>query len=124
MLTCCASRSSKAFIAPCPGLDEYPGKDNETYCDKFITFSLTIISMFSDDLWKNVNFQGLSYEERVCCEVGTGAVSEQCPKLDEVRDTVLPDSAIFGIIFGSLAVLEMIGCYFCFYYKKKASQRE
>ena len=87
---------SKAFVQPCPGLDEYP-----------------------DNLWKNVGLQDLPYEDRVCCEVGTNSVSKKCPKLDEIRDTKISDAAIFGIMFGALAIAEIIGCYFCFGRKRK-----
>lgn len=87
---------SDAFIRPCAGVDEYP-----------------------DDLWMNVDLQGLSYEERVCCEVGTNTVSKKCPKLDEIRYTNLSDTSLFIIIFITLAVIELLGCYFCFYYRKK-----
>lgn len=87
---------SKGFIAHCAGYDEYP-----------------------DDLWRNVNLQGQTYIDRVCCEVGTNDVSNKCPKLDEVRDTKLSDTQIFVIMFVSLALVELVACYFCFYYRKR-----
>jgi len=73
-------------------------------------------------MWENVDLQGNSYQKRVCCEVGTmgkNIVTDECPKLDEIRDTMLSDGAIFGIIFASLVVAEIFGCYFCFYYRKR-----
>lgn len=51
---------SKAFLAPCPGYDEYP-----------------------DEVWQNVLFQGLSYTERECCVVGTNFITDQCPELEK-----------------------------------------
>ncbi|KAL7551755.1 hypothetical protein ACHAWF_014944 [Thalassiosira exigua] len=87
---------TESFLKPCPGYDEYP-----------------------DDLWNNVNHQRKEFEDRVCCEVGIGTVSDECPKLDEVRDTKLSDAAIFAIMFGSLAIVEIIGCYFCFFFRKR-----
>ena len=86
---------SKAFVLPCPGKNEYP-----------------------TDLWRNVEMADLTYEERVCCEVGTNTPSDSCPELDEVLDTRISNSAIFGILFVSLVVVEIIGCYFCFYARK------
>jgi len=87
---------SKAFVQPCPGYEEYP-----------------------TDLWRNVDMAGKTYQERVCCEVGTNKPSDQCPELDEVPDTRIPDAAIFGMLFASLVVVEIIGCYFCFYVRKR-----
>lgn len=90
------SNCSKGFLTRCPGYDEYP-----------------------TELWQNVNFQGETYHDRVCCEVGTKNVSNNCPELDVIRDTKLSDAAIFGIVFASLVVVEILCCYFCFYHKKK-----
>jgi hypothetical protein len=92
---------SKAFVSPCPGMDEYPR-----------------------ELWNNVNLQGLSFEDRVCCEVGTNATTDQCPKLDEVQRQGFSNEAIFSIIFIPLAVIELLGCYFCFFRKKKKHEQE
>jgi hypothetical protein len=64
------SNCSKGFLTNCPGYDEYPS-----------------------ELWQNVNLQGKSYHDRVCCEVGTNNVSSNCPELDVVRDTKLSDAA-------------------------------
>ncbi len=64
------SNCSKGFLTRCPGYDEYP-----------------------TELWQNVNFQGKSYHDRVCCEVGTKNVSNNCPELDVIRDTKLSDAA-------------------------------
>jgi len=86
----------ESFLTPCAGYDEYP-----------------------NDLWRNVNLQGKTYSDRVCCEVGSNSLSDDCPKLDEIRDTKISDAAIFGIIFGSVVVAEFILCYFCFYYRKR-----
>ena len=77
---------------------------------------------YPEDLWKNVKLQGKSYEDRVCCEVGTNSLSEQCPKLDDVRDIKISDEAIFGIIFGFLIIVELVGCYFCYYYKRRGNR--
>ncbi|KAL9181305.1 hypothetical protein ACHAXT_010110 [Thalassiosira profunda] len=90
---------SKGFLPNCPGYDEYP-----------------------DDLWRNVDLQGLDYQDRVCCRVGTNEVASECPKLDEIRNTKISDAAIFGILFGALVALELAGCYWCFYRKKRQSQ--
>ena len=87
---------SKSFLSPCPGYDEYP-----------------------EDLWRNVELQGETYQERVCCQVGTNQASDECPELDEIRDTRIPDAAVFGILFGSIVLVEIVCCYFCFYYKKR-----
>jgi len=89
---------NKAFVQPCPGYDEYP-----------------------TDLWKNVDIAGLTYQERVCCEVGSNEPSDNCPELDEVSDKNISDAAIFGMLFASLVVVEIIGCYFCFYVRKNRS---
>lgn len=87
---------SKAFVQPCPGYEEYP-----------------------TDLWRNIDMAGKTYQERVCCEVGTNEPSDDCPKLDEVSDTKISTAAIFGILFASLVVVEILGCYFCFYMRKR-----
>mmetsp|Transcript_4231 Transcript_4231/g.9393 ORF Transcript_4231/g.9393 Transcript_4231/m.9393 type:complete len:294 (-) Transcript_4231:121-1002(-) len=89
-------KCEEAFTKPCPGYDEYP-----------------------DDMWRNVNLQGKSYHDRVCCETETNMLSKQCPKLDEVRDTRLSDAAIFGIMFGAIVAVEIVCCYYCFYYRKR-----
>lgn len=64
------SNCSKGFLTPCPGYDEYPS-----------------------ELWQNVNHQGKTYHDRVCCEVGTNNVSNNCPELDVIRDTKISDAA-------------------------------
>ena len=61
----------------------------------------------------------LTYQDRVCCEVGTNEPSDDCPKLDEVASTKISKTAIFGILFASLVVVEIVGCYFCFYVRKQ-----
>jgi len=86
---------SKAFVQPCPGYEEYP-----------------------TDLWRNTDMVDKTYEERVCCEVGTNEPSDDCPELDEVSDTRISNAAIFGILFVSLVVVEILGCYVCFYARK------
>lgn len=90
---------SQSFLTPCPGKEEYP-----------------------DDLWNNVRFQENDYNERVCCEVGSRNVTDKCPYLDERSDTKLSEAAIFGILFASLVVVELIGCFLCFSYKKRRSE--
>jgi len=87
---------SQGFVTACAGYDEYP-----------------------DDMWSNVNLKGESYPDRVCCEVGTNTQSDECPKLDEIRDTKISDGAIFAIMFGSLLLVELLGCYFCFQHRKR-----
>ena len=64
------SNCSEGFLTHCPGYDEYP-----------------------TELWRNVNLQGKTYHDRVCCEVGTNNVSSNCPELDVIRDTKLSDAA-------------------------------
>lgn len=64
------SNCSKGFLTHCPGYDEYP-----------------------TELWQNVNQQHKTYQDRVCCEVGTNNVSSNCPELDVIRDTKLSDAA-------------------------------
>jgi hypothetical protein len=92
---------SKAFSYPCPGKDEYP-----------------------KNLWNNVNLQDLPFEKRVCCEVGTSVVTTQCPKLDQVNSLGFSNEMIFAFIFVPLAVIELVGCYFCFYRKRKRGEHE
>mmetsp|Transcript_1326 Transcript_1326/g.2174 ORF Transcript_1326/g.2174 Transcript_1326/m.2174 type:complete len:678 (+) Transcript_1326:203-2236(+) len=91
-----ALNCSKAFVQPCPGYEEYP-----------------------TNLWRNVEMKDLTYQDRVCCEVGTNEPSDDCPKLDEVASTKISKTAIFGILFASLVVVEIVGCYFCFYVRKQ-----
>jgi len=85
---------SKTFKLSCPGYNEYP-----------------------TELWRNVEMSGLTYQERVCCEVGTNETSENCPELDEDSSTRISNAVIFGILFASLVVVELLGCYFCFYFR-------
>mmetsp|Transcript_26950 Transcript_26950/g.55003 ORF Transcript_26950/g.55003 Transcript_26950/m.55003 type:complete len:696 (-) Transcript_26950:109-2196(-) len=92
---------SNAFIQNCPGMDEYP-----------------------TDLWRNVALEDKSYEDRVCCEVGEDSLSSLCPKLDQISDTKLSETAIFSILFISLAITEILGCYYCFRYKKRKRAKE
>ncbi len=72
---------SKAFIPLCPGYDEYP-----------------------DELWANVNFQGKSFSERVCCEVGTNNVTDQCPGLEK-KDKAISNAASESTITQHLSLL-------------------
>lgn len=90
-----AINCSKAFVQPCPGYEEYP-----------------------TDLWRNTDMVDKTYQDRVCCKVGTNEPSDECPELDEVSDTRISKTAIFGILFTALVVVEILGCYFCFYVRK------
>ena len=91
---------SKAFVQPCPGYEEYP-----------------------TDLWRNVDIKGLSYQERVCCIVGTSETSDDCPDLDEISDQKISKAAIFGMLFAALVGAEIIGCYVCVYVPKVRKRR-
>jgi len=70
-------------------------------------------------MWLNTNNQGLDYEERTCCLVGTNNVTDECPKQDEIRDTRISDAAIFGMLFGAFLFVELAFCYYCFYRRKR-----
>ena len=75
-----------------------------------VSLTLSIIS----DVWNNVNLKGVSFEKRTCCQVGSKTTSDQCPKMDEIVVYGFTDKEIFAFIIVPLAVIELLGCYFCF----------
>lgn len=79
----------------------------------------TTISSFAS----NVNLQGEDFKDRVCCEVETDKLSKECPFLDNTQHNVTQDT-IFGVLFGFLVVIELIGCYLCFYLRKKRNRND
>lgn len=60
----------------------------------------------------------MSFEDRSCCQVGTSTTSDQCPKMDEIVVYGFSDKEIFAFIIVPLAVIELLGCYFCFIRKR------
>jgi hypothetical protein len=72
------------------------------------------------DLWENVDYKGLSYEERVCCIVGETKPSSECPDNNGTPPQIteeISDGAAAGIFFGMLLLAAGIvggACFLCF----------
>ncbi|KAK1735823.1 voltage-dependent calcium channel-like protein [Skeletonema marinoi] len=76
------------------------------------------------NLWQNTDVEGVKYEDRACCEIGSNVPSEMCGIPDEIEllDTTEIDTSTnsIGLVLGiTIPVLFVICC--CFYKHKKVS---
>ena len=123
---------SKAFIPQCPGYDAYPNavfqnvnfKDKsfaERVCCEVGTNTVTdkcpeleeqdkAISNAASESSKSFHF---AFDNN--CLVSSLVAT--FVRILEIVSYITP--SVFGLVFTSLAVMELLGCYFCLYYKKK-----
>ncbi|KAK1735864.1 voltage-dependent calcium channel-like protein [Skeletonema marinoi] len=70
------------------------------------------------NLWQNTDVDGVKYEDRACCEIGSNVPSEMCGVPDEIDTTELDTSTnsiglILGITIPVLFVICCCGWLFC-----------
>jgi hypothetical protein len=128
---------SKAFIPQCPGYDEYPNEvfQNVNFQDK--SFAERVCCEVGTN---TVTDKCPELEEQD--KAISNAASESSKSFHFACDNILfgchwllhlyvssphaifeivstITASVFGLVFTSLAVMELLGCYFCLYYKKK-----
>lgn len=70
------------------------------------------------NLWQNTDVEGVKYEDRACCEIGSNVPSEMCGIPDEIDTTEIDTSTnsiglVLGITIPVLFVICCCGWLFC-----------
>mmetsp|Transcript_3025 Transcript_3025/g.4402 ORF Transcript_3025/g.4402 Transcript_3025/m.4402 type:complete len:399 (+) Transcript_3025:347-1543(+) len=90
------------------------GRCNSTEYPGIIPAECSVKPDLPNNLWQNTDMEGVKYEDRTCCEIGSNVPSEMCPNEIDTSNEIS-----IGIIVGSsIASLCVICCCGWVFYKK------